>query len=162
MPVRTALSPLFLGVALLIQGCTFGISTPVKETKTSLELQALQVREFGCQKQETLGAVISVFQDLGYVIESTESAAGLVVAKTPSKAGWEFGRGAVTRWAKATGFVEPMGADKSKVRLSFVNSEQVDGYGMMSVNDARIEDPKVYQEAFTLLQKAIFLRKGIQ
>ena len=146
----------------LLQSCSYGIATPTIETKSALEMQAMQVREFNCTKEQGLTAIISMFQDLGYTVEQIESTAGLVMAKTPSKATWVLGRGAVTKWAKATGFVEPISDGRTRIRLSFVNSEMVDGYHMQSTNEARVEDPNFYQNAFALLHKAIFVRSNTQ
>ena len=85
-----------------------------------------------------------------------------MIAKTPSKAATIFGKGTVTTWAKATGFVEPLGASRVKVRISFVNSEMTTVYGMTGTNDTPVEDAKPYQDAFAMLQKSIFIRTNTQ
>jgi hypothetical protein len=42
-----------------------------RSTKTSLELQSIQSREFETTKKIAFASTLSVFQDLGYVIESS-------------------------------------------------------------------------------------------
>ena len=63
---------------------------------------------------------------------------------------------------KANAFVEKMGKEV-KVRLSFVN-EQVtsNGYGMEGGNDVPVEEPEFYQDIYSKLSKAIYLRKNLE
>ncbi len=140
-----------------VTGCITPASQP---TKSPLELQAIQIREFDCDKDNAYTALISVFQDLGYVVETVDNKTGLVIAKTPSRAETVFGKGTITTYAKATGFVEQIAENRTKVRISFVNSELQTIYGMQGTNDTVIEDPEAYQKAFTLLRNSLFVRNN--
>ena len=50
---------------------------------TSLEIQSIQSREFETAKPTAFAAVLSVFQDLGYIVESADKETGFITAKSP-------------------------------------------------------------------------------
>ena len=54
-------------------------------TKTPLELQSIQAKEFETSKKIAFAATLSVFQDLGYIVESASFETGLITAKSPTK-----------------------------------------------------------------------------
>lgn len=134
--------------------------TAHKPQKTSLELQAIQSREFGADKKLAFQSVLSVFQDLGYVVQSADLETGFITAKSPTKNEWVPFVGQSMKDTKATAFVEQLGS-KSKVRLNFVATQEMSsGYGMKSSEDTPIEDARVYQNAFQKIQEAIFIRSA--
>lgn len=51
-----------LSIVFLLAGCA---PNNYKPTKTSLELQAFQTKEFETQKKAAFASTMSVFQDLG-------------------------------------------------------------------------------------------------
>ena len=60
---------------------------------------------------------------------------------------------------KSSAFIEELRPGKTKVRLSFVNTEEwSSSAGAKLVQDNPIEDPSVYNNAFTKIQEAIFIR----
>jgi len=60
---------------------------------------------------------------------------------------------------KATAFLESMPSKMIRIRLNFVDDEESStGYGMKGGSTIPIEDPKLYQETFEKIQKAIFVR----
>lgn len=128
--------------------------------KTSLELQSIQSREFSTDKKLAFQSVLSVFQDLGYVVQSADLETGFITAKSPTQNEMVPFVGMSMKDTKATAFVEQIGA-KSKVRLNFVGSQETsNGYGMKSSEDTPIEDPRIYQNAFTKIQEAVFIRSS--
>ena len=128
---------------------------------TSLELQAIQKRQFDVKKQIVFASAMSVFQDLGYTIKSAEIQTGLIQAQSPTKNFVFFGSHMSN--VEATAFVEELSATKTSIRLNFVQvSESSSGYGMKSKSDQAIVDPKVYENAFTKIQEAIFIRTNTQ
>ena len=134
----------------------------VKPQKTSLELQAIQAREFETNKKTAFASVLSVFQDLGYVINSAEFETGFITAQSPTKSGFVPFVGNVIKQTKATAFIEELMPGKAKVRLNFVESQETSsGYGMKSSNDKPVEDSQIYQNAFTKIREYIFIRQGI-
>ncbi len=54
-----------ISIAFLLVGC---VPNNYKPTKTSLELQAFQSKEFDTQKKIAFASTMSVFQDLGSVV----------------------------------------------------------------------------------------------
>lgn len=146
-------------ILVLLAGC---VATTGPE-KTSIQLQAFQSKEFETTKKIAFASTMSVFQDLGYTIGAADLETGLITAKSPTKQDFQLFVGQRMQDVKATAFVEVMGKKRAKVRLNFVNSTQTSsGYGMKGSHEQPIEDPKVYQETFVKITKAIFVRESIE
>lgn len=146
-------------LSLVITGC----ETVPKSTKTPLELQAIQSKEFETSKKVAFAATLSVFQDVGYTINSASLETGLITAKSPTKQDFVPFVGQRMRDVKATAFVEEIIPNRTKVRVSLVNSSETsNGYGMKGGREFPEETPEVYQDIFAKVQQAIFVRKNIQ
>lgn len=146
-------------IALLLVGC---VPNNYKPTKTSLELQAFQSKEFDTQKKIAFASAMSVFQDLGYSITTSDLDTGYITAKSPTQNEVGFGK-MIMRDTKSSAFIEELRPGKTKVRLSFVSTEEWSGsYGGKLVQDNPIEDPAIYNNAFTKIQEAIFIRSATQ
>lgn len=151
---------LLLLVALAIVACT------PEPQLTPLEMQSLQQREFPVPKQVSFAATVSVFQDLGYLIDQADFNSGLITASSPTHRNTQ---------ARATAFIEKGAVGESRVRLNFIVSTTNDkkmfvpynagGYTSFkweylgtSRDDTQILDPAIYQSAFEKIETAIFLR----
>lgn len=146
-----------ISIAFLLVGC---MPNTYKPTKTSLELQAFQAKEFETQKKIAFASTLSVFQDLGYTITSTDLETGYIAAKSPTQHEVGFGK-MIMKDTKSTAFIEELRPGITKVRLSFVSTEEWSGsYGGKLVQDNPIEDANVYNNAFTKIQEAIFIRSA--
>jgi hypothetical protein len=149
---------IFVLIALIFNGCMPKNYTP---TKTSLQLQAFQAKEFETSKKIAFAATLSVFQDLGYVMESGDFETGLITAKSPTQSGQVWG-GSTQKFTKATGFVETIREKVARIRLNFVEiTKASSAYGMQQGVDVPIEEPKLYQEVFEKIEKAIFVRSNV-
>lgn len=150
-----------LFITSLLAGCG-SIPPNYVSTKTSLELQVMQSKEFETPKRIAFASAISVFQDFGYQITSSDLDTGYIAAKSPTQHdGWYGIR--TMKDTKATAFVEELRPGVTKVRLSFVNTLERSGTGVYAakvVQDTPIEDPAVYNNAFLKIQEAIFIRSG--
>lgn len=147
--------------ALILTGC----ATAPKQAPTSLEIQSFQTKEFETTKVTAFGSVISVFQDLGYIVESADKDTGFITASSASSnktSFWEaVGGMSSSGQTKATAFVEEIRPDFVTVRLNFLDTKQYSGsYGQSSNRDTPILDPKAYQVAFDKIENAIFVRNG--
>lgn len=149
-------------IALLIvffSGCAH---QEYKPKKSALELQSIQSKEFETTKKIGFASTLSVFQDLGYVVNSASFETGLINGKSPTQQSFVPFVGQVMKDVKATAFVEEITPGRTKIRLNFVNSTQSSsGYGMKGEQDNPIEDGAVYQDVFSKIQQAIFVRKNI-
>ena len=155
-------SSLLLIGLLALNGCLAGMPQNYKPTKTSLELQAFQTREFETSKKIAFASTLSVFQDLGYVVESGDLETGLITGKSPTKKGMIFGVGISQSFRKATGFVETFRNNVVKIRVNFVDiTIAFSNQGMQQRVDVPIEEPKLYQEVFEKIEKAIFVRRNV-
>ena len=150
---------LLLAATLLITGC---LSTPpsYKSTKTSLELQVIQTKEFEVPKKIVFASTMFVLQDLGYSIISSDLDTGYISAKSPIQSSASFGR-VVLKDTKVTAFIEQLRPGVTQVRLSFVNSEEWQLGAARMVQENPIDDAIIYNNAFIKIQEAIFIRSAV-
>jgi hypothetical protein len=142
-------------VVIALLGCRGAEAPQLK--KTSLELLAIQSREFDTNKKIAFASVLSVFQDLGYIVNSAELGTGFITAKSPIK---NEGYSSMT-WTQATAFVEEIKKGTVRIRLNFLETaEYVAKNGKRDTYETAIEDPIIYQHAFTRIGESIFIRKG--
>jgi hypothetical protein len=141
-----------------------GCVTEYRPTKSGLELQAFQKKEFETNKKIAFASVLSVFQDMGYTISSASLETGLITSKSPTASGPGFlGLSTVMLDTKATAFVEELRPGSTSIRLNFVKSrEESGGYGQKQAYDNPVEDPKVYEDVFIKIRQAIFVRSSSQ
>lgn len=155
---------------LIVAGCVAaamltGCATGSRQAPTSLQIQAFQSKEFETAKGTAFGSVISVFQDLGYIVQSADKETGFITASSPSanKTGfWEaVGGVSSSGQTKATAFIEEVRPNYVLVRLNFVDTKRMSSmYGQSSDQDNPVLDPKAYQIAFDKIETAIFVRAG--
>ena len=150
---------------LLLTAFTMALLTACMQqapTMTPLEIQSMQTRSFNATYNVTFSSTMSVFQDLGYTVNSADKDTGLISAEsaTDSSAAALFWTGtSVTNQTKATAFIEKI-RGKTLVRLNFVQKvETSSGYGRQDRNDKPILDTQIYQNAFERIENAIFIRK---
>jgi len=146
------------------------INTPALAAKkpvlTPMELQALQSKEFEASKASVFASAMSVFQDLGYTINSADIETGFITASSPVKNKTNFW-GAMAGIAsqgltKATAFIEQGPNGYTKIRLNFVNSvESSSSYGQRSQADKPILDPLAYRAAWEKIDEALFVRNAL-
>ena len=145
--------------SFLLSGC---VTTP-KIALTPLEIQALQTRTYEQNKDIVFPSVMSVFQDLGYTVNSADKDTGLITAEsaTASDAASRIWLGITeVSQTKATAFIEQIGSNSS-IRLNFVaTSKKSTAYGRTDRQDTPILDAAVYQNAFERIETAIFMRSS--
>jgi hypothetical protein len=132
---------------------------------TPLELQLIQSREFETTKEIAFASTISVFQDLGYIIEGAEKDTGFITAKSVTSNSMgilnTLNSNSVNTYTRATAFVEDMRKGIARVRLNFVITSSVSGpYGQNNTNDIAVVDPQTYNIAFDKISDTIFIRQG--
>jgi len=163
--MKTYSSMLIIAAIALLGGCASAPPAP----KSGIELQAYQAKEFETSKRTAFSAVMSVFQDLGFIIDDGDFDTGLITATGPSHRD-EMGMsdllaqlfaGADTRGSthrRATAFVEQMPSGLVRIRLNFVdNMAAFQG----AVQQSRpVQDAAFYQATFELVDRAIFVRSA--
>lgn len=150
---------------LVISASLAGCATTQKADQTSLAIQAFQAKEFETSKAIAFGSVISVFQDLGYIVQSADKDTGFITAASPAgnKTNFFEALGGVSSSGntKATAFIEEIRPGFTTVRLNFVDTKTSSTvYGQSNAQDKPILDPKVYESAFGRIGDAIFIRAG--
>jgi hypothetical protein len=125
---------------------------------TSLELQSFQRKEFATSKQVAFGSVVSVLQDLGYIINAANKDTGIISASSPTETFVFFGSHMSN--TRVNAFVESFGAKRTAIRLNFVQvSETSSSYGMQSKRDKPIYKREIYESAFEKIGEGIFIRE---
>lgn len=152
-----------LWIMLIMFLAVAGCETIPVSTKSALELQAIQSKEFETSKKIAFAATLSVFQDIGYTVSSANLDTGLITAKSPTTQTLQIFVGQRMADIKATAYIEEIVPNRTKVRVSLVNSvETSGGYGMKGGHENPIETPEMYQDIFAKIQQGIFVRKNIQ
>jgi hypothetical protein len=109
---------------------------------------------------------MSVFQDLGYVVNSASLETGFISAESPLKGadGMQAFLENISNMRSegktaVTAFVEEIGGKTTKVRLNFVQRDKMlREQGQQANREKPILDPKVYESAFNKIGDAIFIR----
>jgi hypothetical protein len=149
-----------LCIALCTAGCAIAPPSP-----TPLQIQAFQSHEFEAPKRIAFGSVLSVFQDVGYIVQSADLDTGFITAASPTgnKTNWWEALQSTSSSAQthATAFVEEIRPGFVTVRLNFVESKRLSSKeGQTTDRDTPILDPKAYQVAFNKIGDAIFVRSA--
>ena len=150
-------------VPLLLTACATDGGAP---QKTSLEIQSFQSKQFEADKKTAFNSTMSVFQDLGYVVNSASLETGFITAESPLKGadGMQAFLENISNFRSegktaVTAFVEEINGKTTKVRLSFVQRDKtLREYGQQANREKPILDPKVYESAFNKIGDAIFIR----
>jgi len=145
---------------ILITGCE---TTKPKVNLTPLDIQSMQSRSYEHSKDLVFPSVMSVFQDLGYSINSADINTGLITAESAANSdkALKFWLG-ITKVSqtKANAFIEEIG-NETKVRINFVVTKKKSfGYGQTDREDEQILTPQPYQNAFEKIENAIFIRSS--
>ena len=152
-----------IAATLLMTGCVTLVTLPPTHTptKTSLELQVMQSRDFDIPKRVVFASTMSVFQDLGYSISASDLDTGYISAKSPTQHKVVIGHRAEMRDTKATAFIEEFRPGITRVRLSFTNTLEWSTVNVAKLlQEYPIEDATVYNNAFIKIQESIFIRTG--
>ncbi|MGH9890781.1 MAG: hypothetical protein ACREA0_02100 [bacterium] len=157
--MRSIVAGWILAGLTLLSGCV-----APRPQLAPLEIQAIQSREFEATKPTAFASVLSVFQDLGYIVESADKDTGFITAKSPTAGSVSILTGRTYQSAtKATAFVEELRPGHTKVRLNFVLANQASSrQGQISQRDEPVLDSKVYVNAFDKIEDAIFVRSASQ
>lgn len=134
------------------------ISVFAEKQLTPLEIQSMQTREYQQGVDIVFPSVVSVFQDLGYMIKSADKSSGFINAESPAVTKTVFLGGRDVYQTAATGFIERIGK-VTRVRLSFVITKNIYlGLGDQKRQDTPIVDAAVYSNAFEKIENAVFVR----
>ena len=178
-----------LGVAwalgmLSMVACT---SLAPQPEMTPLELQALQTREFAAPYPKAFSATLSVFQDMGYIVDSADKEAGYITGRGKYSPAddegnfwdWLAQMGQTTEESalQVTATVESITPERTQVRINLVakvttaehtaayhtTSEDTTiyspGYTDRKTQVLAITAPEPYQIFFERLDSAIFIRQ---
>jgi len=143
--VNARTSLLILGLAFLLSACVGGAQKPPKEllalNEAQMKIRSFQTRAFDAKDQtKVLRGVVAALQDLGFIVERANGPMGLVTAGKFGPNGHGFVELTVTVRAKGT--------EQTEVRVNAL------------FNTKPIEDPKVYQNFFTAVERSLFISRG--
>lgn len=162
----------FAIVALVLLPLSACAPPSAQKISVPLEIQAIQKRDFETTKRIAFGSIVSVLQDLGYIIGNADFETGIITGDSPTSdstnvganlaAALFIGYGATSSSAsttKVSAFVEEIVKGNISIRLNFVvNKTSSSAYGQASTAGTPILDENVYIEAFNKIENAIFVR----
>lgn len=148
--------------ATMLTGC---VATQPVVKKSSLEIQAIQAKMFDTDKKTAFKSVLSVLQDLGYVIQAANLETGIITAQSPTQetnSAWAIMAGIrVEGRTYVTASVEDFNAKQTRVRLNFVDRRFRSGaYGQQATDEKPIYEAQIYVNAFEKIGEAIFIREA--
>lgn len=164
---------LLMPFVLIFQGCGGIPKDALSMNKATLEDRQLQTRVFDTSDEsKILSASAAVLQDLGFNLDESETDLGLIVVskdRDATEAGQVFlsvlvaAMGGTTATYDTTQKIRvslvtsPVGknGDRTAVRVTFQRIIW-NNYGQVSGRE-KLNDPKMYQEFFEKLSKAVFL-----
>jgi hypothetical protein len=135
--MKMRLAVVVIATAMLAAGCRSNSMDEVLATDaTQVQLRAMQSRSFETADQGlTVRNVISTMQDLGFVVDKVDDALGTV-----------SGTKMQDYVMRMTVTIRPTGKKLMQVRAS------------AQYNLTAVSDPQPYQQFFSALEKAMFLR----
>ena len=140
---------------LTIQGCQM---RPPQPQLNPLQIEAMQTRTFNVDKRVAFNAVVTVFQNLGYIVSQANFNTGFITAQSPKNTNF-FGN---TNSVKTTAFITETYDHKSKIRINFVTNNMFSGNkGQVTVNDTAVENAQSYINAFNKIRQQIFVSTGM-
>jgi hypothetical protein len=179
-------TPLLLLLICMLCGCVAFDDVGGVRPRTSVEIQSMQTREFDTSYRIAFAAVVDVFQDLGYVIQSSDFTTGLIIAKRSTsgattrvtyasspfepavfnqmlygRSAFEHGMASAERFG--TVHVEELSDYRVSIRVSFVRCNR-ESYPSGHTNEysSAVEDNDVYVDFFSKIDKSIFVRQNFR
>lgn len=157
---------MFLGAITLV-GCQTQAPPP---KPTPLQVEAMQTQTFETTKRKAFNAVMVVFQNKGYTIQSADLDTGFITAKSATT-GTGTGMGPMGRAPThidtsmtATAFISEV-PQKNKiiaaVRLSFVINKTTSGVSGTYTDNSQVLDPDFYKMFFSDIRQQIFVASAI-
>ena len=147
--------------SVAVAGVLVVMSCATTVQMTPMEIQEMQTRQFEHEKRIVFNSVVSVFQDLGYVISQADLETGIITAEGTAQTdhALAFFLGvSKNEQSVASAFIEEIG-EETRVRLNFVIRSQSSGvYGQTGRDDEAVLDAEVYRNAFEQIEQAIFVR----
>jgi hypothetical protein len=123
------------------QGCAAPQPSPdlLAPTEAQLKIRSVQTRSFDIkERQVAMRGVIAALQDLGFIIERANESLGLVTAA-------RFAEPNFYDVVGVTVTVRPEAEGRMMIRANAI------------YNNKPIDDPKVYQNFFATLERALFV-----
>ncbi len=132
---------------------------------STLELQALQSRDFEASKEDAFGAVMTVLQDAGYRIQAGDINSGLITGIGSSEGKMTYtlfvGFGKKKLTPMVSSFIEKNGSG-SRIRLNFVMAKvKSNAYGSQPEDEQPVLDAGTYKDAFEKIEQALFVRQAM-
>ena len=133
-----------IATSIAFSGCTSSKEQLMKMDESQVKLRSMQTRAFDTiEKDKMLRTVISTLQDLGYIVNEANEVIGTVSARTTHIKYKFLEKKKYPLLITVT--VRPRGETQLLVRAN------------AQYNQKAVENPLVYQNFFTVLEKSMFL-----
>jgi hypothetical protein len=136
-----------------------------KPELSPLQLQSMQTKDFEANKEVVFASVMTVMQDAGYRIENADLATGIITGMGSSKGKMVYslwsGFGKSKKTPIVSSYIEQIGG-VTRVRLNFVMAKVKSSlYGSQPQDEEPITEAEVYQDAFSKIDQALFIRQSM-
>lgn len=153
-----------IGVSLALGGGP-AFAKDKKAEMSPLQLQAMQTKDFEEKKEVVFASVMTVMQDAGYRIDNADLATGIITGMGSSKGKMVYslwsGFGKSKKTPIVSSYIEQIGG-VTRVRLNFVMAKVKSSlYGSQPQDEEPITDAEVYQDAFSKIDQALFIRQSM-
>jgi len=132
-----------LVLSVLLQSCVSGPKKPPENllalTEAQLKIRSYQTKVFEVDDQmKAVRGVVQALQDLGFIVERVNGPMGMVTAG-------KFAGSGRSGFVELTVIVRAKGEVRTEIRVNAL------------FNTAPIEDPKIYQNFFRVVQRSLFV-----
>ena len=151
----------------VLAGCASGVDPRILgNSESQMKLRSMQSRAFDSgDTVKTLKTVVATLQDLGFVVDKSDSTLGMAsgtkqmyATSQPSMLATMLGGAAAAgRGAATGGGASKHGALRITVTVRARSETQLVVRANAEMDQQTISDPKQYQDFFVALEKAMFL-----
>lgn len=121
--------------AILMLAACASNNDAISESGSQLQVRQMQTREYGfLNKRDTLRSILATLQDLGFVIDKADYEMATITATKLQE-----------YQVRMTVTVRERGSEQLAVRAN------------ARINESAVEEPRIYQNFFVALDKAMFL-----
>ena len=132
-------------MSVFIAGCAMA---PPKPKLNPLQIQTMQSQDFTASKKQAFNAVMTVFQNDGYIIQTADLDTGFITAKSPTSGDERL---------MVTAFITAKSKKTTHIRLNFVKHVTVRQGRMSYTKTIQVIDTSLYKKTFNDIRQQLFV-----
>jgi len=140
---------LILFMGFFIAGCV-ATSTP-RPKLNPLQIQTMQSQNFTVSKKQAFNAVMTVFQNDGYIIQTADLDTGFITGKSPTSG---------NKSLAVTAFLTAKTKKTTHIRLNFVRHVVMRHRRMAYTKTIQVLNTSLYKKTFNDIRQQVFVVAG--